>query len=179
MRTSSGAITARADASPSLPTRVRKTIWSASPAWAGKRLWSRSVARCESVFGSEKLFASRLPTACETASTPTASTTQATTTIRRWAIVQRVNLSISELLRISGRGLRLDRHDGHAGARSRRPFGRTPQGSLRLGYARVPVPFAGARTTCLDVYGDPAYARGRANRSGGGGGLRSRRCFTA
>src|SRR5439155_3381948 len=56
--------------------------------------WSRSTARCESVFGSEKLFAFRLPTACETARTPTARTIQARTTIRRCAIVQRVSFSI-------------------------------------------------------------------------------------
>src|SRR5436305_1080568 len=91
-----GAITARVDASASLPVRVRKTIWSASPACAGKRPCSRSTARCESVFGSEKLFAFRLPAAWETARTPTARTIQATTTIRRCAIVQRVNLSIGE-----------------------------------------------------------------------------------
>src|SRR5258706_1229087 len=102
MRTSIGAITARADASVSLPVRVRKTIWSASPACAGKRPWSRSTARCESVFGSEKLFAFRLPTAWERASTPTARTIQAKTTTRRWAIVQRVNFSIGGLQ--SGRG---------------------------------------------------------------------------
>src|SRR6266536_6187342 len=98
MRTSTGSIAARADASVSLPVRVRKTIWSASPACAGKRPWSRSTARCESVFGSEKLLALRLPTACEAARTPTASTIQETTTIRRCAIVQRVSFSIGELL---------------------------------------------------------------------------------
>src|SRR6266446_6096314 len=97
MRTSIGAITARADALVSLPVRVRKTIWSASPACAGKRLWSRSTARCESVFGSEKLFAFRLPTACDAARTPTARTIQETTTSRRWAIVQRVKFSIGQL----------------------------------------------------------------------------------
>src|SRR6266508_4905127 len=97
MRTSTGAIAARVEASVSLPVRARKTIWSASPAWAGKRPWSRSAARCESVFGSEKLFAFRVPTACDTARTPMARTIQETTTIRRCAIVQRVSFSIEEL----------------------------------------------------------------------------------
>src|SRR4051812_11696376 len=53
-----------------------------------------SIARCESVFGSEKLFAFRLPTAWEIPRTPKARTIQETTTIRRCAIVQRVNFSI-------------------------------------------------------------------------------------
>src|SRR6266508_5388730 len=97
IRPSSGAMTARAEASPSLPVRARKTIWSTSPACAGKRLWSRSTARCESVFGSEKLFAFRLPTAWERARTPTARTIQEKTTIRRCVIVQRVSFSIGEL----------------------------------------------------------------------------------
>src|SRR3989442_16019042 len=97
MRASVGAITARADASVSLPVRVRKTIWSESPACAGKRLSSRLTARCESVLGSEKLFAFRLPTACEAARTPTARTIQATTTIRRCAIVQGVGFSMGGL----------------------------------------------------------------------------------
>ena len=97
MRASSGAITARVDGSVSLPARVRKTIWSASPACAGKRLWSRSTARCESVFGSEKLFAFRLPTTWERTRTPAARTIQETTTIRRCAIVQRVSFNIGEL----------------------------------------------------------------------------------
>ena len=83
---------ANPEASSSVPVRVRKTIWSASPACAGKRFWSRSTARCESVFGSEKLFAFRLPTACESARTPTARTIQEMTTIRRCAIVQRVSV---------------------------------------------------------------------------------------
>ena len=55
IRTSSGEMTARVDASLSMPFGVWKTIWSASPACVGKRLWSRSTARCESVFASEKL----------------------------------------------------------------------------------------------------------------------------
>jgi len=65
MRARSGVTTVRVDASVSVPVRVRKTIWSASPAWAGNLLWRRSTVRCESVFGSEKLFAVRFPTICE------------------------------------------------------------------------------------------------------------------
>jgi hypothetical protein len=87
-------IAARADASVSLPVRVRKTIWSESPACAGKRLCNRSTARCESVLGSEKLFAFRLPTACETPRIADREDDPATTTIRRCAIVQRVSFSI-------------------------------------------------------------------------------------
>jgi len=72
-----------AEASVSVPVRVRKTIWSASPACAGNLLWSRSTARCESVLGSEMLFALRFPTAWEAASTPAARTIHASTTRRR------------------------------------------------------------------------------------------------
>src|SRR5262249_49939801 len=64
---------------------------------AGKRLWSRSTACCESVCESAKLFALRLPTAWESATRPAARTIQVTTTSRRGAIVQRVNFNISEL----------------------------------------------------------------------------------
>src|SRR5262245_33119302 len=88
---------ARADVSVTFPFGVRKTIWSASPPCAGKRLCSRSVARCESVLGSANVFAVRVPTALERAMAPTARTIQETTTIRRWAIVQRVSFSIGEL----------------------------------------------------------------------------------
>ena len=96
MRRSTGAIAARADASVSLPWRAWNTTWSESPACAGKRLCRRSTARCESVFESAKLLACLLPTALERPSSPTARTIQETTTIRRWAIVQRVRVSMRE-----------------------------------------------------------------------------------
>src|SRR5438445_1873705 len=140
MRTSIGAITARADASVSLPVRVRKTIWSASPACAGKRPWSRSTARCESVFGSEKLFAFRLPTAWERARTPTARTIQAKTTIRRCAIVQRVNFSIGELLsgRVSSRFANLHEVQRLAESCTERKYSRSA-GSTRILSADEPA----------------------------------------
>ena len=74
---------ARAEASVTVPVRVWKTTWSASPAWVGKRLFRRSTARCEPVPGSVKLLAVFFPTELERANTPTAATSQATTTNRR------------------------------------------------------------------------------------------------
>ena len=83
MRASVESIAARAGVSVTVPLRVWKTTWSASPASVGKRLFSRSTARCEPVPGSVKLLAVFLPTELESAKTPTAATTQATSTNRR------------------------------------------------------------------------------------------------
>ena len=93
-RASVAPIVARSAALWSVPVRAWKTIWSASPACAGKRLVSRSTACCEPVPGSVKLLAFFFPTELETAKIPTAATIQVTTTIRRWAMVQRAMFSI-------------------------------------------------------------------------------------
>ena len=93
-RFSVAVIAVRSAESVSLPVLAWNTIWSASPAWAGKWLCSRSTACCEFVPGSVKLLAVLFPTEFETAKTPTAATIQATTTIRRCLIVQRAMLTI-------------------------------------------------------------------------------------
>ena len=74
---------ARTAGEASVPPGVLTTIWSESPDWAGKRLESRSAARCASVPGSEKLFAKWLPTTFEIASAPTRTAIQSATTRRR------------------------------------------------------------------------------------------------
>jgi hypothetical protein len=56
-RASMGAIRARTAGSLTLPCLAANTIWSLSPAWAGKSRLRRSVARWDSVPGSEKLVA--------------------------------------------------------------------------------------------------------------------------
>jgi hypothetical protein len=52
------------------------------------------------VFGNEKLLAFRVPTELESARMPKAAATQTVITRRRWAIVQRVSLSIGLPLRV-------------------------------------------------------------------------------
>ena len=90
-------IVARSAALLRVPVRAWKTIWSASPACAGKRLVSRLAACCDPVPGSVKLLALFFPTELETARIPTAATIQATTTIRRCAMVQRAMFTILSL----------------------------------------------------------------------------------
>ena len=82
-RASVASIAARSAASVSVPVLAWNTIWSASPAWAGKLLCNRSTACCEPVPGSVKLLAVFFPTELETAKIPTTATIQATTTVRR------------------------------------------------------------------------------------------------
>ena len=101
IRARSGVTTRRTSGAVTVPARARKTIWSASPACAAKRLCSRSTARCEEVPGSEKSLLVREPIACEPASRATAAATHATTTVRRCAIVHRVSLSIGIPFRAS------------------------------------------------------------------------------
>jgi len=52
-----GVIRARTAGSLTLPCLAANTIWSLSPAWAGKSRLSRSAARWDSVPGSEKFVA--------------------------------------------------------------------------------------------------------------------------
>src|SRR5271169_3539367 len=85
---STGSMRARLAASVMLPVVVLKTIWSESPAWAGKFAFRRSIARWLCVPGREKLFSKFVPIAPDRAKEPMSSTIQPTMTVRRWAADQ-------------------------------------------------------------------------------------------